>query len=68
MGKVLPFDPGPTEGIPILSPMSSSIPSGYFIDSSPLSPWISLLRVHKVKHEYLILDRGFIGLMVVTVL
>jgi hypothetical protein len=68
LGKVLPFDPYPAEGIPRLSMTSSSIPSGYFIDSSPLSPWILLPRVHKVKHEDLILDHGFIGLMVGIVL
>jgi hypothetical protein len=41
--------------------MSSSIPSRYFIDSSTLSPWILLPRVHKVKDEDSILDCGFIG-------
>jgi hypothetical protein len=44
--------------------MSYSIPSGYFIDSSSLSPWISLPRVHNVKDEDPILDHGFVGLMV----
>jgi hypothetical protein len=68
LGKALPFYPGPSEGIPGLTTMSSSIPSMYFIDSSPLSPWISLPRVYKVKHEDLILDHGFIGLIVGIVL
>jgi hypothetical protein len=62
LGKALPFDPGSTKGIPGLTVMSSSIPSRYFIVSSP-PPWISLPRVHKVKDEDLILDHGFIGLM-----
>jgi hypothetical protein len=67
-GKALPFDLGPTEGIPGLTATSSSIPSGYFIDFSSLSPWILLPRVHNIKDEDSILDHGFIGLMVGIVL
>jgi hypothetical protein len=67
-GKALPFDLGPTEGIPGLTATSSSIPSGYFFDFSSLSPWILLPRVHNIKDEDSILDHGFIGLMVGIVL
>jgi hypothetical protein len=67
-GKALPFSPGANKGIPGLTATSSSIPSVYFIDSSSLSPWISLPRVHNVKDEDSILDHGFVGLMVGIVL
>jgi hypothetical protein len=50
-GEAFPIDPDPTEGIPGLTVMSSFIPFGYFIDSSSLSPWILLPRVHNVKEE-----------------
>jgi hypothetical protein len=62
------FDSGLAEGILGLTAISSSIPSGNFIDSSSLSSWISLPRVHNVKDEDSILDHGFIGLMVGIVL
>jgi hypothetical protein len=63
-GEALPFDPGPSEGIPGLTATSSTISSGYFIDSSPFYPWISFVRVQCVKHEDSILGHGFVGLMV----
>jgi hypothetical protein len=63
-GEAFPIDPSPTGGIPGLTVMSSSIPSGYFIDSPSLSPWISLPRVHIVKDEDSILGHGFVGSMV----
>jgi hypothetical protein len=44
-GEALPFDPGPTEGISGFTTTSSIISSGYFIDSLPLYPWISFVRV-----------------------
>jgi hypothetical protein len=50
-GEAYPIDPGPTEGISGLTVTSSSIPSRYFIDSSSLSPWIMLPRVHNVRNE-----------------
>jgi hypothetical protein len=52
-GEALPFDPGPTEGIPGLTATSSTISSGYFIDSSPLTHGfrslgfnVSSMRIH----------------------
>jgi hypothetical protein len=68
VGRPSPIDSGPTEAIPGLTAMSSSIPSRYFINSFPLYPWISLPRVHNVKDENSNLDHGFIGLMVGIVL
>jgi hypothetical protein len=63
-GEAPPFDPRPTEGIPSLTATSSTISSGYFINSFHLYPWISLVRVPYVKHEDSILDLGFVGLMI----
>jgi hypothetical protein len=52
-GEALPFDPGPTEGIPDLTATSSTISFGYFIDSSPLTHGfrslgfnVSSIRIH----------------------
>jgi hypothetical protein len=63
-GEALPYDPGPTKSTPSLTVTFSTISSGYFIDSSLLYPWISLVRVQYVKHEDSILDHEFVGLMV----
>jgi hypothetical protein len=63
-GEALLFDPDPNQGISSLTAMSSSIASGYFIDSSPTYPRISFIRVQCLKHEDSILNHGFVGLMV----
>jgi hypothetical protein len=52
-GEALPFDPSPTEGIAGLTATSSTISSGYFVDSSPLTHGfrslgfnVSSMRIH----------------------